>query len=129
MVDTAGYDFCQNGRTMVRYARVVVVEVPGGEVSPGTNIRCGYGGAMLQDVQDPVVILHRVAGARGEAPNGLDRGAGGEGHSRGSGKPGGRSEDTAPSAGDDVPEAISLGKVLVREAGGEICQQGREIDV
>ena len=64
MVYAAGDNFCQNGRTMVRYARVVVVEVPGGEVSPGTNVRCGYGGAMLQNVQGPVVILHRVAGVR-----------------------------------------------------------------
>ena len=75
MVDAAGDNFCQNGRTMVRDARVVVVEVPGGGVSPGTNVRCGYRGAVLQNVQGPIVILHRVAGARGEAPNGRDRGA------------------------------------------------------
>ena len=75
MVDTAGDNFCQNGRTMVRYARVVVVEVPGGEVCPGTNVGCGDGGAVFQDVQSPVVILHWVAGARWEAPYGGDRGA------------------------------------------------------
>ena len=75
MVDAARDNFCQNGRTMARYARVVVVEVPGGEVSPGTNVRCGYGGAMFQNVQGSVVVLNRVAGARGEAPDGRNRGA------------------------------------------------------
>ena len=75
MVDATRDNFCQNGRTVVRYARVVVVEVPGGEVRPGTNIRCGYGGAMFQNVQGSVVVLNRVAGARGEAPDGRDRGA------------------------------------------------------
>ena len=75
MVYAAGDNFSQNGRTMVQYTRVVVVEVPGGEFSPGTNIRCRYGGDMLQNVQGPVVILHRVAGAWGEAPDGRNRGA------------------------------------------------------
>ena len=63
MVDATRDNFCQNGRTVVRYARVVVVEVSGGEVSPGTNVRRGYGGAVLQNVQGPIVVQHRVAGA------------------------------------------------------------------
>ena len=75
MVDTSRDNFCQDCRTVVCYARVVVVEVSGSEVRPRTNVGCGDWGAVLQDVQSPVVILHRVAGARWEAPYGGDRGA------------------------------------------------------
>ena len=68
-----------------------------------------------------------VAAGGGEGGGGAARGV--VEPSRGSGIPGWRSEDTAPSVGDDVPEAIALGKVLGRETGGDRSQPGRDLDV